>query len=182
MEPSLLVSPNGAWQRQPQRPPVRWRSTQEVMILSQVQSPRLASVWIQQQRLNCSTEGPHTFTHAYKSRPHILVSLIKWCVWWWKLGCDERVCGVQRRIANASEHRISPLLLIRARHGRIKGLTPESARCDSTVCLCQWWKVTKYIYSSTLLKYSLSTCTLFSGFGDFILSEENVSPLNFSFK
>lgn len=159
MEPSPLVSPNGAWQLQPQRPPVRWRgSTQEVMILSQVESPRLASVWIQQQRLSCGTcqrRGPHTFTraHAYKSRPHILVSLIKRCVWWWKLGCDERVCGVQRCSVNASEHRISPLLLIRARQGRINGPTPVSARFDFTVystCVCHWWKVTKYVYLNLL--------------------------------
>lgn len=150
MELSPQVSPNGARQLQPQRPPIRRQSTQEVMIHSPP-APSLASVWIQQ-RCSCSSchRGPHThpLPHAYKSKPHILVSLIKHCVWWWKLGCDERVCGAQRCTVNASEHWISPVLLIRAQQGRIKD--PDS--CVSPVWfhwVCQWWRVTKYMQQST---------------------------------
>lgn len=59
-----------------------------------LKAPWLASLWIQQQRLSRSTCGmvahTHWHAHAYKSGPHIWVALIKCCVWWWKLGCDER--------------------------------------------------------------------------------------------
>lgn len=67
---------------------------------------------------------PHLL--AYKNKPHILGSLIKRCVWWWKLGCDKRVWnGVRRCRVNVSEHRIFPLLLIRAQRGWIKAPDPR---------------------------------------------------------
>lgn len=99
MQRSPPASPNGPWQPQPQRRHVRWRSTQEVMIDSQ-------RGWKPAWPLSCSRvygscclmSGTHTHarTNAYKRSPHILVRLIKCCVWWWKLCCDERVCVVLR--------------------------------------------------------------------------------------
>lgn len=44
------------------------------------------------------------------------------------------VCAVQRCSANASEHWIYPLLLIRAQQGRIKDPTPVSAQFDFAGC------------------------------------------------
>lgn len=131
IEPSPLLSANGAWQPQPRRPAVGWRSEQEVTMLSQAEDPTrpllCAHTATKAPLLLMSERGQHALTRAYESGHHCPVSLIKCCVWWWKLGCDERVSGGYECSLNASGHWILPVLLIRVQQGSVKGLTPGSA-------------------------------------------------------
>lgn len=148
MELSPVVSPNGAWQLQSDgEAPRKW------WYVYRMKPP----VWPLCEYIN-KDWGPRTHLHtdACKSRPHIWASLIKCCVWWWKLGCDERVWGVQRCSVNASEHRISPALLIRVRQGRIKG---RHLCLLGLILLCTHGCVC--IYSSTVLKYNFELLFLF---------------------
>lgn len=144
MELSPVVSPNGAWQLQSDgEAPRKW------WYFYRMKPP----VWPLCEYIN-KDWGPRTHLHtdACKSRPHIWASLIKCCVWWWKLGCDERVWGVQRCSVNASEHRISPALLIRVRQGRIKGrhLCLLGLILLCTLGVCAFIQV---LYLNTILSY-----------------------------